>query len=319
MWRTPSYHSRMRLATPVLFASVLIAVAFAACGGGGDPATSPTPGVRTGANATRTVAPPLSPAPTPSPAPDTPSPGPPLYIALGDSLSAGRGASDASSTAWVPLVHAGLSGFALLNLGVPGDDSGELLNGGPLDRALGEIEARRNDAIAGNEAAAITVEIGGNDLLDIYFGLVVPGTCPTVTESLRKPQCVQALQDALARYRPNLRQILTGLGQAAPDAPVFLMTLYNPFSGGAGVLDQFGVVSLEGMPDTPFPEGLNDIIRAEGAAAGVHVVEWYDLFLGKVNEYISNDLIHPNDTGYRVMADAVLAAMREAGLPATGS
>ena len=309
----------MRLAAPVLFASVLIAVAFAACGGGGDPATSPTPGVRTGANATRTVAPTLSPAPTPRPVPDTPSPGAPLYIALGDSLSAGRGASYASSTAWVPLVHAGLSGFALLNLGVPGDDSGELLNGGPLDRALGEIEARRNDAIAGNEVAVITLEIGGNDLLDIYFGLVVPGTCPTVTESLRKPQCVQALKDVLARYRPNLRRILEGLGQAAPDAPVFLMTLYNPFSGGAGVLDQFGVVSLEGMPDTPFPEGLNDIIRAEGAAAGVHVVEWYDLFLGKVNEYISGDLIHPNDTGHRVMAGAVLAAVAQAGLPVTGS
>jgi phospholipase/lecithinase/hemolysin len=28
-----------------------------------------------------------------------------------------------------------------------------------------------------------------------------------------------------------------------------------------------------------------------------------------MSEYIYQDLIHPNDTGHRVMADAVLAAM----------
>jgi lysophospholipase L1-like esterase len=88
------------------------------------------------------------------------------------------------------------------------------------------------------------------------------------------------------------------------------MTLYNPFSGGASVLDEFGVLSLEGQDGTPFPEGLNDVIRAEAAAhPGVVLVEWYELFLGKQRDYISQDLIHPNDTGYRVMADAVLAAI----------
>ena len=50
--------------------------------------------------------------------------------------------------------------------------------------------------------------------------------------------------------------------------------------------------------DTPFPTGLNDAIRAVAQEKGTYLVEWYALFLGKVNEYISQDLIHPNDTGH---------------------
>jgi lysophospholipase L1-like esterase len=147
-------------------------------------------------------------------------------------------------------------------------------------------------------------------LLDIYFDLVIPGTCPSVVESLNRPECVGALQEALDRYRPNLVETVEALQAAAPGVPIYLMTLYNPFSGGASVLDEFGVLSLEGQEGTPFPEGLNDIIRAEAAAhPGVVLVEWYELFLGKQREYISQDLIHPNDTGYQVMADAVLAAI----------
>jgi len=94
------------------------------------------------------------------------------------------------------------------------------------------------------------------------------------------------------------------------------MTLYNPFSGGARTLDEIGVLALEGQSGTPFAEGLNDTIREEATAhPGVVLVEWYDLFLGKQGEYISQDLIHPNNTGHAVMADAVLAAMVGVGLP----
>src|SRR2546425_3746049 len=77
-----------------------------------------------------------------------------VYLALGDSLSAGNGASDRSTTAFVPLVHKALGpNVELMNLGVPGDTSSDLLNGGPLDRAIAEITQRRNDSIAGNEVA----------------------------------------------------------------------------------------------------------------------------------------------------------------------
>ena len=258
------------------------------------------------------------PTPDPGPAPgEDPQGDQLLYLALGDSLSEGIGASKEKRTAWVPLVSIGLGGeYELLNLGVAGDDSEELIEDGPLDRALAEISQRKGDGVPDNEVAAISLEIGGNDLLDIYFDLVIPGDCPTVIESFQRPDCVQRLEDALARYQPNLRYTLDILQTAAPGVPIYLMTLYNPFSGGSTILDEFGILALEGLDGTVFPEGVNDIIRAEAAAhPGVVLVDWYPLFLNKQQEYISLDFIHPNDTGHRVMADAVLTAMAQSGLP----
>jgi len=65
------------------------------------------------------------------------------------------------------------------------------------------------------------------------------------------------------------------------------------------------------MPETPFPQGLNDIIRQKAVEHGVRLAEVYPEFVGKAREYVSRDIIHPNDTGYRVMADVVIAAMKE--------
>ncbi|MDO8614441.1 MAG: GDSL-type esterase/lipase family protein [Dehalococcoidia bacterium] len=290
--------------------ALLLPALAAACGSsGGDEAP----------NFSATASPASLPAHTASPAP-TPVPSPsddaPLYLALGDSLSYGNGASDRSLTSFVALVAQALGpGYGLLNLGVPGHTSDDLLNGGPLDNAIAEIQRRADDGSPGNEVAVITLEIGGNDLLNLYFNLVIPGTCPSVTESLQRPQCVQALQDALNNYQPHLQRTLQRLQEAAPGVPLFLMTVYNPFSGGANVIDELGELSLEGNPDSPFPEGLNDIIRREAAAAGVPLVEWHPLFAGKQSQYIAGDFIHPNDAGYRAMADALTAAMAQAGLP----
>jgi lysophospholipase L1-like esterase len=237
-----------------------------------------------------------------------------LYIALGDSLSAGVGASVYTETGFVPLVHEALGPeFALLNLGIAGDTSRQMIEEGTLDRAITEIEQRNHDDNAGNDVEVVTLEIGGNDLLDIFFDLVLPGRCPNVTQGLERPECVDALRRALDRYEPNLDLILDRLHEADPYLNILLMTLYNPWSGGDPALSGLAELSLEGDPATPFPEGLQDIIRRQADANGVPLVEVYPLFEGKALEYVASDKIHPNDTGYRVMADAVLAEMREAG------
>jgi lysophospholipase L1-like esterase len=238
-----------------------------------------------------------------------------VYLALGDSLSAGNGASDRDETAFVPLVHAALGPqVELMNLGIPGDTSDDLLNGGPLDQAITEIEQRKADGIAGNEVAVVTLEIGGNDLLNLFFELVIPAICPNVSDSLNTPRCVNEFERTLETYEPNLVAILDRLRKADPDLPIFLMTLYNPFSGKSAALDDLTELTLEGSPNTPFPEGLQDIIRRQADEHGVFLVDVYPHFEGKAVEYVANDLIHPNDTGYRVIADAVLDEMRGAGL-----
>ncbi len=232
-----------------------------------------------------------------------------LYIALGDSLSAGIGASDAGRS-FVGLVHASLGpAYELMNLGVPGATSQDLLNGGKLDQAVQEITQRKADSNPNNKVRLVTLEIGGNDLLSIYFGLVQTGDCPDVATSLQKTRCVDALRSALDGFRPNLTAALDRLRQADPSLRIMLLTLYNPFGYVPG-LAELSDLSLEGKPNTPFPEGLNDVIRDVARGRDdVTVVDLYPLFQGRTPGLISPDRIHPNDAGYNVMADAVIAAI----------
>ena len=234
-----------------------------------------------------------------------------LYIALGDSLSEGAGASDPRETAFVPLVHESLGeGYELLNLGHSGDTSQQLLNHGHLDDAVAEIVARNGDDDADNDVGLVTLEIGGNDLLRLYFSLVVTGACADVETSITKPECTEPLRSALDAFEPNLVATLEGLQEADPSLRILLLTLYNPFSHEEGTAD-VGDLSLEGMADTPFPEGLNDIVRRQADEHDVTVADVYPSFQGRSEELISGDQIHPNDEGYRVMADAAIAALSE--------
>lgn len=234
-----------------------------------------------------------------------------LYIALGDSLSEGVGASDASTTAFVPLVHQHLGdGYELHNLGHSGDTSQQLLDNGHVDDAVAEIQARNGDADPNNDVKLVTLEIGGNDLLHLYFSLVLTGVCRDVDSSITNPQCTQPLRDTLDTFDVNLKKALDNLQAADPALRILVLTLYNPF-GGVGPVGALSDLSLEGMPDTPFPEGVNDIIRRQAGDHSATLVDVYPLFQGRAADLISGDSIHPNDDGYRVMADAVIAALNK--------
>jgi len=257
----------------------------------------------------------LTPDPTIGPTASPDDSDNPLYVALGDSLSYGSAASDPDTTSFVALVHAAFGGDVnLLNLGVPGYTSTDLLIEGELDQAVGEIRSRLLDDVEGNEATAVTLEIGGNDLLGLYTDLVIPGTCPSVTESLEKDECVNGLNDVFSGFEANLDTTLASLRSVDDHLPIFLMTLYNPFSGTDSPAERIGDLALEGEPASQFETGLNDIVREIAPRYGATLVEIFPLFEDKSSEYIAFDLIHPNDEGYAVMARAVLAEMSGAGL-----
>lgn len=239
-----------------------------------------------------------------------------LYIALGDSLSEGLGASDGEATGFVPLVHKGLGErWQLINFGRIGDTSDDLLSRGFLDATIALIQYRNGDDDPDNDAKLVTLGIGGNDILAMFDTLILSGVCPSVEETLAKPECVDSLRETLDRYGSNLAIALDRLTEAGPGVHIVVMTLYNPISGSAwlsGAQDMAQVVemALEGLPDTPFPEGLNDITRGEVEERGFILVDWHSLFEGKANEYISRDFIHPNDAGYEAMAAAILETVR---------
>jgi lysophospholipase L1-like esterase len=232
------------------------------------------------------------------------------YIALGDSLSVGVGSTDPANKAFVPLVHDCLgSGFQLMNLGHAGDTSRDLIRHGHLQTAIETIAERNHDGDPDNDVRLVTLLIGGNDLLALFFTLVLPGTCPDLETALEKPQCIDALVNALNNFRTNLEEAVTALRDSDPQVPIVLMTIYDPFSGVNETISGLARIALEGVPDTPVPEGLNVMVRRQAYGSDVYLADIYPLFLEKGDDYIASDLIHANDAGYRVMADTVLGAI----------
>jgi lysophospholipase L1-like esterase len=238
--------------------------------------------------------------------------GQPLYLALGDSLAAGVGASDPAVTAYVPRFYQLLrqelacqpSGrpscrsLALRNLGVGGATSTTLL-ATQLPEAVAELQARNGDHNPHNDVKVVTIDIGGNDLFGVVSSSCAAG--PT-------PECAALIRARLQSFADNFTQILGRLRAAAgPDTVIVAMTYYNPLpSCRLASLAPLADAVLEGGLGVTV--GLNDLIRSIAAASGVLVAETYGR-LGPGDLVGGNDCLHPNDAGYQLVTAAFAAAL----------
>ena len=230
----------------------------------------------------------------------------PLYLALGDSLATGVGASNPERKAYVPRFHRYLrynltcsrgassvcKSLRLDNIGVSGATTTTLVQN-QLPMAVETLEARNQDGNRRNNVEVITIDIGGNDvfpLVNICAGGVTP-------------ECAQAIQTRFATVAQNLTLTLSQLRAAAgPDTEIVVMTYYNSLVGCQ--LSQFaplGDFVLEGGPGLPV--GLNDLIRLIAAGADASVAETFGL-LGPEDLVGGADCLHANDSGYKIIAEA---------------
>lgn len=245
-----------------------------------------------------------------------------VYLALGDSLAWGYGASDPLETAYVPHFYRFLQGDKhsrareLVNLAVGGETSESFITGwlppGPartpqLTQALAVIADPNTDV------SVVTLDIGGNDLLR----LLAPGeACSTYPPT---NECLLAAQAAITQFYGNYGYILTALTQALAADPgeetLMVMTYYNPWSGTGSAYE--GVVTLlmlgaeQGTNcGAPATWGMNDTITCVGAAFGATAVDVYPTFEGKGLEltHIAEGDIHANDSGYAQIASDFRAA-----------
>lgn len=223
---------------------------------------------------------------------------PPKYIAIGDSISFGVGASNSNQAGFVALVHDALersdrftgSGIDLLNLSVPSAISSHLSQpGGQTQLAVNEIGRSSGVPI-------ITVNIGGNDLLD----LAAPDS-PCLSDLATDP-CVQALSEVLSQLQTHLGDTLRALREAAPAASIVVIDLYNPFSGTGDIRELIADVGVQ---------RINGVIAATAAdpKVGAELATVFQFFQGRGGQWISNDGIHPNDNGHAVIAEVVLATL----------
>jgi lysophospholipase L1-like esterase len=297
------------------------------------PAASPSPLVSTAP----TGSPSPSAAPTPTTAP-TSSPTPAAtaaagqlagtYLALGDSLAVGAGASDRGTLGYVGRLAAALSGSgrtpgtppvaALRNLAVGGETSGSMIDRGQLADAVAAIGA------ADPPVTFVSLDIGGNDLLR----LIRTEPCTSAPQS---DGCLALVATALDSYAANARRILGELRAAldgvAPDATLSVMTYFNPFSGTGASYEQAGELALLGADrrldcaaaiEDPRQRGMNDVIACVAAEHGAVLVDVQPAFVGAGLEltHIGSEDIHANDVGYAVIAEAFLDALAAAAAAA---
>ncbi|MEV5025655.1 SGNH/GDSL hydrolase family protein [Paenibacillus sp. LPE1-1-1.1] len=202
-------------------------------------------------------------------------------VALGDSLT--RGTGDIEGKGYVGYVSDRLKEagkeISLINLGIKGLTSPQLaeqMKGKEIIRQLGQADV-------------ILMTIGGNDL---FLG---GQTLSDVSEA-----SIEGLEDS---YLASLKTIIANIRAVNTEATVYLLGLYNPFS--------------------EFENGelLSDFVRgwnfkaAELLAqdANTVFVPTYDLFQLKINDYLFTDHFHPNEKGYRLMAERVAALIAGEG------
>lgn len=237
-------------------------------------------------------------------APSHAAPPPPsTYLALGDSVAAGVGASS-PQLGYVPLLLEDLrddrscgKGRAIgcrlesVNLAVPGATTTDLMDD-QLPAAIALLEERNGNRRPVDDVRLITITIGGNDLLNPVIAACAAGVTPT---------CVQVATTLVQQVSGSYTTILSRLREAAGHGTtIALMAYYNPLRDcGPDALAAVADLVLEG--GGPVPTGLNDVIRTQAAAYGAVVAETY---LAIDPSEVQPDCVHPDDAGHADIAEA---------------
>lgn len=199
-----------------------------------------------------------------------------LYLALGDSITAGYGVGCAFSfpTIYGDFLRKHAPDLSIHNLGVNGLTTQGLLELLQCNRSLRHLVSM---------ASLITITIGSNDLLH------------HIRDSNQSINTSQ-LPIILANMGKTLAQAGEVVRRLNPRAIVKVGTLYNPLP--AGPYAQYNV-QVQGVIDTA-----NAVVISWAKQYGFVVVNLDREIRGKERSLIGPDYGHPNAVGYRVIAKA---------------
>ncbi len=211
-----------------------------------------------------------------------------LYLSLGDSVAAGSGATDASSTSFAALVAKDAGSIEIANLAVAGATTRDV-----IEKQLPRAET----AAGGRKLAFITVSVGGNDLAALIPNTTcqqdpLPASCP--------------LEPALSQVEADLDALMKQLRAAYPKTPVVLL-LYPNFFSGTGH-------PFEAPAERVLPRLDEVIARVAARYQHTAVAAAAPAFAGRGASltHVLDPAFdpHPNDAGHRLIADAFLAALK---------
>lgn len=239
-----------------------------------------------------------------------------VYIALGDSVTAGYGLAEPEDDNCMTLFAALLEsdGYTLdyLNAGYDGLTSAGLLAG------LKKLNDDELSILRG--ADIITLNIGGNDLLgplktfilDTGVNYAEPQLADLFKLLFFEFSEAQAtlLEDTLEAFAKTFAEIVAFLGEMAPDAVLIIDTVYNPLPLEGLVVSESAeaLIAALNVIITQTAEEAGAILAdvggafAAAAADGARVVN-FSLFAAP----ISVD-IHPNAEGHKLIAELLYDA-----------
>lgn len=208
------------------------------------------------------------------------------YLVLGDSVARGFGSKKTGPHGYSSLVTKGLAQdeipLKLINRGVVGQTSKQLVD--YIKKPEIQQEIRKADLIS--------LTIGGNDLLKVAL-------------QEKDPLSVLSGFDRIqSRYQRNLSGILKEIRALNGDAPILVTSLYNPV-----------------LPDQSYYPVSNRLLKnwnigmkkAAYQYRLTHVVDVSDRLQAGKGNWLSDE-IHPNDRGYKRMAEGILEEIRASRL-----
>ena len=155
------------------------------------------------------------------------SPGP-AYVSLGDAVAGGEGAVNPKTLGYAGVFHGWLQqnydeDIELHNFAVNGETSASSREDGQLAAAVAFIRERNSDGEPVNDAAVITITIGGNDLR-----VIKPGQPCTPPNELAGRECVDAITEALDGSRANIPPALRELRAAGMEVDAEVADFFTP-------------------------------------------------------------------------------------------
>jgi lysophospholipase L1-like esterase len=198
-------------------------------------------------------------------------------LGLGDSLTIGTG--DQSSHGYIRHVFEALK--------ENNDEHAKLINfaanGYRTTQLLEDIKQRPGVIAAIKQADMITLTIGGNDIFSVGEEVNVAAARERMPDSIN-----------------TIDQILSNLAELNPNAFIYYIGLYNPF------------IELEQSEDTSlFVQDWNhEVFKIVNRYPNLTLVPTFDLFEKNVMSYLSSDHYHPNQEGYKLIADRIIQTIQ---------
>lgn len=208
-----------------------------------------------------------------------------IYVALGDSLAAGQ-------TPYSQ-IDAGYTDFIALQLmrhGKLANFSKELtFPGYRVEDVIVTVQSEQATQLLEN-ATLVTISAGANNLLPLISHQANTGTLSFNQLSANF---------ALNEVRMQMKTLLKNVREKASNADIYVMGYYFPYTS---VHDEQMAGAKQAL------KLLNDILNQEARKAEATFLDVYDAFGERSQNYLPNTAdVHPNQLGYRIMANVMLS------------